>query len=354
MNNKSTANKEGIQRKSFFAGRSAKWVLIVSALLLCLVIFRWGYLFVNKWVVVALNVLVLILCVGIYFQVRRFARIVMLVLFGCWLFTVAQVVLLCFVNPHVTPIMLIQRSRLHDYPEDMQKNPICFVELDQISPCLIHAADIGEDVGGFMYHRGFNVGKMVECYLSNEEGNPLQGASTISQQTAKNCFLYPNQTLLRKLLEAHYTILMELFMGKQRIMECYLNVVEFGCDIYGCEVASQYYFHHSASQLTQNEAVMLIASLPSPCRSNPNHPTPKYNERLNHIVDKMYQLPMTKINCKRKDLDPELLNRYGKSTWFFCTWVIKHELIQLIGMNQPGLNDTEEKLKSSHVASPQP
>lgn len=352
MNNKSISNRERTQRKSFFTGRSAKWVLIVSVLLLCLVIFRWGYLFINKWVVVALNVLVLILCVGIYFQVRRFTRIVMLTLFGCWLFTVAQVVLLCFVNPRVTPLMLIQRARSHDHPEYMQKSPICFVELDQISPHLIHAADVGEDGGEFMYHRGFNVSKMIECYLSNEEGNPLRGASTISQQTAKNCFLVPDQTLLRKLLEAHYTILMELFMGKQRIMECYLNVVEFGCGIYGCEAASQYYFHHPASQLTQSEAVMLIASLPSPCQSNPDHPTPKYDERFNYIIGRMNQLPMTKIDSKRKDLNPKLLTQYGKSTWFFCKWMVRHEMIQLIGTKQPGVNDTDEKLKSSHVASP--
>lgn len=299
------------------------------ALLLCVIIFRWGFLFISKWVVVALNVLVLILCVGVYFRVGRFARIVMLVLFGCWLFTVIQVVMLCFFTPHTTPLMIIQ---LHEHPEYRQMPRCAFVELDSISPHLIHAADIGEDGGKFMYHRGFCVDRMIDCYFSNEAGNPIRGGSTITQQTAKNCFLTPDRTVLRKLIEAHYTYLIEMLLKKRRIMECYLNIVEFGCGIYGCEAASQYYFHHSASQLTPSEAAMLIASLPSPCQSNPNHPTQKYNERFNRIMNRMEKIPMTKINSKRKDLEPERLIQHGKSTWFFCKWLLKHKLIQLFGI----------------------
>jgi monofunctional biosynthetic peptidoglycan transglycosylase len=321
--------------------------MIVSALLLCLVIFRWGYLFINKWVVVALNVLVLILCVGIYFQVRRFARIVMLVLFGCWLFTVAQVVMLCYFNPHNT---LLMRVRSYENSECKQQ-PIQYVELDKISPFLIHAADVGEDGGLFMYHRGFVVNRLVKCCLNNEAGNPIQGGSTITQQAAKNCFLPPCRTILRKLVEAHYTILMELFLGKRRIMECYLNVVEFGCGIYGCEVASQYYFHHPASQLTQSEAVMLIASLPSPCQSNPIHPTSEYNARFNAIMGWMEEIPMTKINNKHEDLDPELLVRNGRSTWFFCKWLLKHKLIRLFGITEPVSNDAVSTTNTSNSFS---
>lgn len=349
MKNRGALKLEWTQKKSFFADYSAKRVLIVSTILLCMVIFRWGFLFVSKSVVVAMNVIVFILCVGIYFKVGRFARIVMLVFFVCWLLTVAQVVILCFYNPRITPMMIIQ-SRKH--PEYKSQRLDSYVKLEQVSPYLIHAADIGEDLGIFMYHRGFNVNAMVNCYISNEAGNPLRGASTISQQTVKNCFLTPSRTILRKLVEAHYTVLIELFWGKQRIMERYLNIVEFGCGIYGCEAASQYYFCHSVSQLTPSEAAMLVASLPSPCQSNPNHVTPKFNQRFNHILELMEKNPTTKIDSKRKDLDSELLIQHGRSTWFFCKWVIRHEIIQLFGMNQPRENDTDEESKSSYVASP--
>ena len=116
------------------------------------------------------------------------------------------------------------------------------------------------------------------------------GASTITQQTAKNVFLWPGRNWIRKGMEAYFTVLIELFWSKDRILETYLNVIEFGDGIYGIEAASQHYYHKSASSLTRSESAMLAAILPNPLKYNPNNPSKYLRKRQARINRQMYTI----------------------------------------------------------------
>jgi monofunctional biosynthetic peptidoglycan transglycosylase len=136
--------------------------------------------------------------------------------------------------------------------------------LSRMSPALPEAAVASEDAR-FCLHHGFDF-QAIERAMRHNERRPgrVEGGSTISQQTAKNVFLWPGRDYVRKAIEAWYTVLIELVWGKPRIMETYLNVVEFGPGVYGAEAASQRFFHKPASQLSPDEAARLIAVLPKP------------------------------------------------------------------------------------------
>lgn len=313
-------------------GLRQKTARIVIPLFLIIIltyfILDYSQLFISNWPIIALNVLVLVLSVVIYRNVGRMVRVIMSVLFTYWLFTVLQVLLLCFFKPHTTPLMMKQQLLSEKHPEYRLRYPYTYVPMGQISYHLVKAADIGEDVGKFMYHRGFNVNSMIDSFLDIENGKGIRGGSTISQQTAKNCFLSNKRTVFRKIVEMHYTFLIEIFWGKGRIMEYYLNIVEYGRGIFGCEAASQYYFHHPASQLTQYEAVLLVASLPSPSQSNPFHRTQKYNYRVRYMCEHMADYSVTYPLKKRKEMDPEMLRACGRSPLFFFKWMLRHRLIR--------------------------
>jgi monofunctional biosynthetic peptidoglycan transglycosylase len=164
-----------------------------------------------------------------------------------------------FIPPPVTILMLLRAVQGHglDYR---------WRGLDDISPDMVQAAIASED-SGFCRHHGFDFTAMQKAMAHNEKRpGKIRGGSTISQQTAKNVFLWPDRTYIRKGLEAYFTVLTEAIWGKRRIMEVYLNVVEMGPGIYGAEAASQAYFGHSAKTLDRTEADHLIAILPSPLK----------------------------------------------------------------------------------------
>jgi monofunctional biosynthetic peptidoglycan transglycosylase len=136
----------------------------------------------------------------------------------------------------------------------------------QISPHLVESVIAAED-SGFCDHHGFDFEAMQKAAEANaRHPGKVRGGSTISQQTAKNVFLWPGRDYVRKGLEAGYTVLVETFWGKRRIMEMYLNAVEWGPGLYGAEAASQAYFHVSADRLTPDQASRLAAVLPSPLK----------------------------------------------------------------------------------------
>lgn len=144
--------------------------------------------------------------------------------------------------------------------------------LEQISPSLPLAVIAAED-SGFCDHDGFDFDAMAAAAKANERHPAkIRGGSTISQQTAKNVFLWPDRNLLRKGMEAYYTGLIEAMWGKRRIMEAYLNVVEWGPGLYGAEAAAQRYFHVSAARLSPDQAARLAAILPSPLKWKAVHP----------------------------------------------------------------------------------
>ena len=127
----------------------------------------------------------------------------------------------------------------------------------------------------FIEHSGFDLEaiKKARDYNDHKKGKKIRGASTISQQTAKNVFLWPDRSWIRKGLEVYFTFLIETVWGKKRIMEVYLNVIEMGDGIYGAESASQKYFHKPAAYLTRDQAALIAAILPNPRKWDPSRPS---------------------------------------------------------------------------------
>lgn len=154
-------------------------------------------------------------------------------------------------------------------------------DFDELSDNLKYAAIAGEDAN-FMKHFGFDFESIQKAYARNKAGKPVRGGSTISQQTAKNVFLWPGRSYVRKAFEAYFTVLIEIFWSKKRILEVYLNVAEMGDGIYGAEAASRQFYHKSAERLTKAQAALLIAVLPSPLKWSVTHPTPyvRYKQYL--------------------------------------------------------------------------
>ncbi len=235
------------------------------------------------------------------------------------LFTVLQVVVYKFVIPPITPHMITRYFQQRKDSGRQVRFERKYVPIDDISSNLIDATLIAED-WLFVYHHGFLFNELCRAYSRNKQDSGLRGGSTISQQTAKNCFLPFSRTLLRKAVEAYYTFLIEKIWGKKRIMECYLNVIEFGDGIYGCEAACRHFFHHSSKSVSVEEAVLLAALLSSPLTADPYHHTDLYDARIAHIKKHIYNQPPTVWNQKREDMDPERLARSEHGLIFFIKW----------------------------------
>ena len=184
------------------------------------------------------------------------------------------VLLFKFVNPPITPLMVI-RVVEQAYKGQTVKLKSKWVSMSDISPNVPLAVIASED-NLFMEHSGFDFESIEKAREFNKQknGKKVRGASTISQQTAKNVFLWPQRSWLRKGLEVYFTVLIEFVWGKKRILEVYLNVIETGKGIYGVEEASQLYFGKPASKLNRGEAALIAAVLPNPLKWIPSSPTP--------------------------------------------------------------------------------
>ena len=158
--------------------------------------------------------------------------------------------------------------------------------LDDISPRLVEAVIASEDAR-FCEHRGFDMKAIEKALKANERGGRMRGGSTISQQTAKNVYLWPGRDWVRKGFEAGYTLLIETVWGKRRVMEVYLNVAEWAPGVYGAEAASRHWFDKSASELSAREAARLAAILPSPRRYNAAAPGPYVRRRASRVLAAM-------------------------------------------------------------------
>lgn len=164
-----------------------------------------------------------------------------------------------------------------------------WVDLPQISTHLQQAVVAAEDQL-FLQHQGFDVKAIEKALVYNSKGRKVRGASTISQQTAKNVFLWSGRSWLRKGLESALTVLIELTWGKQRILEVYLNSVEFGPGIFGAQAAARYYFAVDAKRLNKQQAALLAAVLPNPHRFSVKAPSPYVRKRQQWILQQMRQL----------------------------------------------------------------
>jgi monofunctional biosynthetic peptidoglycan transglycosylase len=208
---------------------------------------------------------------------RSFLKIVGYIIL--FFFGLSVFMTLCYrwINPPVTPLMLIRAIK---DGESIRKD---WVPIEDISYYMISAAIAAED-NNFLGHRGFDFGAIQKAVDLNKKGKRKRGASTISQQTAKNVFLWPGRSWIRKGLEVYFTFLIETFWPKDRIMEVYLNVIEMGPGIYGSEAAAQHYFHIPATKLTKRQASLITACYPNPRKRNPAKPTSYINQRAYQIA----------------------------------------------------------------------
>ena len=185
--------------------------------------------------------------------------------------TVFWVLLYRFINPPIT-FLMIQRGIERKMAGKAWKMEREWRDFDELSDNLKLAAIAGEDAN-FLNHWGFDAESIQKAYQKNKAGKPMRGGSTISQQTAKNVFLWPGRSWIRKGFEAYFTALIELLWTKERILEVYLNVIEMGDGLYGAEAATQFYYDKAATSLSKRQAALLIAVLPNPLRWTPTQPT---------------------------------------------------------------------------------
>jgi monofunctional glycosyltransferase len=188
-----------------------------------------------------------------------------------------------FVPVPLTPLMVLRWIE----GEGLEKQ---WVDYDQLSPNLRRAVIASEDAR-FCQHHGFDFDAIGDAWDGYEAGGRLRGASTITQQTAKNLVLWPGGDWLRKIVEIYPTVLLELLWPKQRILETCLNIVEWGHGIYGAEAASRFYFDRSARTLTASEAALMAAVLPNPRRWSPARPTGYIRSRAATILARMGAAP---------------------------------------------------------------
>lgn len=222
-------------------------------------------------------------------SLKKVWHILLKIVLFFFLFSIFSVIVYRFVPVFITPLMIVRSADkiLHGQKPIIDKK---WVPLSEISPNMVQAVVASED-NLFMEHFGFDEKAIEEAFEHNERSKRIRGGSTISQQTAKNVFLLPDRSYVRKAIEAYFTLLIETFWGKERIMEVYLNVIETGDGMYGVEVAAERYFHCHASQLTRPQAVLIAVALPNPRRFNPAHPSPYLLKRQAKILNLMNKIP---------------------------------------------------------------
>jgi monofunctional biosynthetic peptidoglycan transglycosylase len=195
------------------------------------------------------------------------------------LFLILVLLLLRFVPPPTTAFMLQS-----PYPVTQD-----WISIDKL-PSHVPLAFVASEDQRFPNHYGVDFAAISKALSQYDDGDGLRGASTITQQTAKNLFLWSGRSFVRKGLEAGFAVSLETLWGKKRILEVYLNIAEFGQGIYGVEAASQHYFGRSASKLTMNQAARLAIMLPSPRTRSPNDLTFYLRQRVDWVEQQMQQL----------------------------------------------------------------
>ena len=199
--------------------------------------------------------------------------------------SIGAVVLYRWLPVYVTPLMLIRCVQQVEKGESLRLRHH-WVPLEEMSIYMPVAVMASEDQR-FMQHHGFDYEAIEKAIEENRKGKRQRGASTISQQTAKNVFLWPGHSWVRKGLEAYFTFLMELVWSKQRIMEVYLNSIEMGDGIYGAEAVAQWHFGCTAAQLTRPQCALIAATLPNPLRYSSKNPSGYILKRQTWIMRQM-------------------------------------------------------------------
>jgi monofunctional biosynthetic peptidoglycan transglycosylase len=208
---------------------------------------------------------------------------------ACVLLSVLQVVALRFIDPPFSAFMVARQLSTMTHRDFKSRVAYDWRDLDRMAPSLPLALVAAEDQN-FPVHNGFDFKAIEKARRSNARGRKVRGASTISQQVAKNLFLWSGRSWVRKGIEAWYTVLIETFWPKHRILEMYANIAEFGDGVYGAQAASRTFFGKDASRLTPAESARLAAVLPSPKRYHAARPGPYVQRRTNGIQRQMRHL----------------------------------------------------------------
>jgi monofunctional biosynthetic peptidoglycan transglycosylase len=219
----------------------------------------------------------------------RIARAVFSILLLLVALSVASVVVFRWLNPPYSAFMAEAQVAAWSSRDSSYILRHSWVDLNRISPNLPLAVVASEDQK-FPEHWGFDVESIEKAYALNQHSHRVRGASTISQQVAKNLFLWSGRSYFRKGLEAYFTLLIEAFWPKRRILEVYLNIAEFGYGTYGAEAAAQRFFHTSAARLSRGDAAVLAAVLPNPVRLSAAAPSRYVQQRRDWILGQMQAL----------------------------------------------------------------
>lgn len=219
-------------------------------------------------------------------------RIIGKIVLWYFIITIGAVVLLQFIPVYITPLMCIRCiQQLAEGKEMKMKHS--WVSLENMSPDMPMAVIASED-NRFASHFGFDFVEIKKAIKERESGKRKRGASTISQQTAKNVFLWPSSSWIRKGFEAYFTVLIEIFWSKERIMEVYLNSIETGDGIYGIQAVAKEHFGKNANELTAGDCALIAATLPNPIRFNSARPS-KYMLRrkaqIRHLMKCVPKFP---------------------------------------------------------------
>jgi len=221
-----------------------------------------------------------------FFQkLKRFIWKAMLWFFGLSIFSV---IVFKWVPVPLTPLMITRPIEQKFDGREMTCSHD-WVPIEEISPNLQKAVIASED-GNFLKHNGFDFKAMQKAFKNNNRGKKLKGGSTISQQTAKNVFLWQGRSYIRKGLEAYFTFLIELIWGKERIMEVYLNSIEMGDGVYGAEAAAQYWYKTDAKNLTKKQAAGIAAILPNPRKFKASNSSAYIEKRKGKILRVMQHI----------------------------------------------------------------
>lgn len=203
--------------------------------------------------------------------------------------TILAVIMYRFLPVYVTPLMVIRTFQNIGTDRSLFMHHH-WVPMEDISPHMPVAVMASEDQR-FLLHHGFDYDAIEKAARHNVHGGKKHGASTISQQTAKNVFLFPDRTWVRKGLEVYFTALIELFWSKQRIMEVYLNSIEMGQNIFGVDAVAKYHFGKAAADLSRSDCALIASSLPNPRRFDSSAPGSYMRKRQSQIEQQMKFIP---------------------------------------------------------------
>jgi monofunctional biosynthetic peptidoglycan transglycosylase len=221
--------------------------------------------------------------------IRRLPKIVLKIILGFIIFSIFIVLLLKWLNPITSSLMIQRKIEAVVTFKERQMIAYQWFSYDDISKQMALAVVAAEDQN-FPNHFGFDFGQIEKAMKDHERGRRLRGASTITQQVAKNLFLWEGRSFIRKGFEAYFTVLIELLWSKERILEVYLNIIETGDMIFGVGAASQIYFKKLPSKFNRSQAALIAATIPNPNRFSVKRPSGYVLRRQGWILGQMNSL----------------------------------------------------------------